>query len=63
MEIGNHGEHSQPNLGPAGGDTGQRTAIKVLGSKTALNVDEANSGKYPDTVPAGPANGDINTEK
>jgi hypothetical protein len=63
MEIGNRGEHSQPNRGPVGGDTGQRTVIRVPGSKTALNVDEANSGKYPSTVPAGPPDGDVNTEE
>lgn len=63
MEIGNRGEHSQPNRGPAGGDTGQRTVISVPGSKTALNVDEANSGMYLSAVPAGPVDGDISTEK
>lgn len=61
MEIDSRGEHAQPNRGPAGGDTRQRTVIRVPGSKTALNVDEAN--KYPSTVPAGPADGDISTEK
>jgi hypothetical protein len=57
MEIDNRGEHAQPNRGPAGGDTGQRTVIRVPGSKTALNVDEGNSGKYSDTVPGHPPKG------
>ena len=58
------GEHSnQPNRGPAGGDTGQRTVIRVPSSRTALNEAEADSGEYPSTVPAGPADGDINTEE
>ena len=55
MEIDDRGEHNQPNTGPTGGDTGQRTRIKIPASRTALNVDEANSGKYPSAVPAGPA--------
>ena len=61
MEIGNRGEHSQPNRGPAGGDTGQRTRIKVPGTEGALNVDEAND--YPTVVPAGSPGADISTEE
>ena len=39
------GQHRQPNTGPAGGDTGQRTAIKVPYSRTALSIEDAD--QYP----------------
>jgi hypothetical protein len=36
------GQHIAPNRGPAGGNTGQRTVVRVPGSITPLDVDEAN---------------------
>jgi len=36
------GQHIDPNHGPTGLNTGQRSQVKVPGSVTPLNVDEAN---------------------
>jgi hypothetical protein len=35
------GEHVAPNHGPAGGNTGQRTVVRVPGSITPLSYKEA----------------------
>jgi hypothetical protein len=36
------GQHADPNHGPIGLNTGQRTIVRNPASKTALDVDEAN---------------------
>jgi hypothetical protein len=60
-EIDGRGEGPTTRPGPIGGDTGQRTKIVMPGVKQAGRLDEAND--YPVNVPAGPANGDVNTEE
>jgi hypothetical protein len=54
------GQHSSGSYGPSG-NNGQRETVFDKRSRTAVSFEDAN--KYPSEVPAGPADGDISTEK
>jgi hypothetical protein len=54
------GQNSSHGYGPTP-NNGQRQTAFDKRSRTATSVEDAD--RYPTTVPAGPANGDVNTEE